>query len=296
MWVFNHSGMEDRPLPNRTRFVSEGYAIARFAALSVIAVGVASYAIGHVGLATSTIILVVLMVGVGAGMVIQIQRAVSHLRRQSKSVRQSAGLAERHYIEVLRRIIKVVENRDRYWAGHSRNVGRLSGMIARQLGLSDSWCQQMVLAGELHDIGRLAVPESIILNHSRFGVEDFRCVQTHSAISHEVLKPLEMLAGILPAIRAHHEKPNGTGYPDGLKGSDIPLGAHILAVADAYDAMTHDRPHRHAVSPIMAFRELRRCTPAGFDSDSVEALAAALNIPALEDAHNAAPARETCPA
>jgi len=287
---------EGRFLSNRIRFVLEVYALAIFAALSAIAVGVVFYVIGRAGLDTPTVLLVALMVGVGAGIVVRVQRGVSHLRRQSNLARHSAGLAEKHYIEVLGRIIKVVESRDRYWAGHSRNVGRLSGMIARRLGLSDSRCEQMVLAGELHDIGRLAVPESVILNHSRFGVEDFRCIQAHSAISHDMLKPLEMLADILPAIRSHHEKPNGTGYPDGLKGDDIPLGAYILAVADAYDAMTHDRPHRHAMSPVMALREMRRCTPAGFDPACVEALAAVLNIPALEDIHNAARACKPCPA
>jgi HD-GYP domain-containing protein (c-di-GMP phosphodiesterase class II) len=283
-------------LLNRIKFVAEAYALARFVTLSVIAVGVASYALGHVGLATSPVILVPLMVGIGIALVIRVQRAVSRLRRQSKSARHSAARAEKHYIEVLRRIIKVVEGRDRYWGGHSHNVGRLSGIIARQLGLSDSLCEQMILAGELHDIGRLAVPESVILNHSRFGVEDFRSVQAHSAVSHDVLKPLEMLAEILPAIRSHHEKPNGTGYPDGLKKDDIPLGAHILSVADAYDAMTHDRPHRQAMSPVTAMRELRRCTPAGFDPSCVEALATAMNIPALEDVYNESPACEPCPA
>jgi len=226
-------------------------------------------------------------------MVIQVQRALSKLRSQSTSVRQSASVSERHYIEVLGRIVKVVESRDRYWAGHSHNVGRLAGMIAKQLGLPESQCDQMVLAGELHDIGLLAVPESVMLSHSRFGVEDFRCIQTHSAISHDVLKPLEMLGGILPAIRSHHEKLNGTGYPDGLKGDSIPLGGRILAVADAYDAMTHDRPHRQAVSPVTALRELRRCSPAGFDPACVEALAAAMSIPALEEA---CPATASVPA
>lgn len=262
--------------------VSEAYVVARFATLSVIAIAVASYAIGQAGFAIPTILLVTLMVGVGVGMVIQVQRAVSKLGIQSNSVRHSASAAERHYIEVLGRIVKVVEGRDRYWAGHSQNVARLACMIARKLGLSEPQCEQMVLAGELHDIGLLAVPESVMLSHSRFGVEDFRCVQTHSMISHDVLKPLEILGGILPAIRAHHEKLNGTGYPDGLKGDCIPLGGRILAVADAYDAMTHDRPHRQAVSPVMALRELRRCSPAGFDPACVEALASALSIPTLE--------------
>jgi len=283
-------------LLNKIKFAAEAYAMARFVTLSVIAVGVASYALGHVGLASSPVILVPLMLGIGIAMVIRVQRAVSRLRRQSTSVRHNATQAEKHYIEVLRRIIKVVESRDRYWGGHSHNVGRLSGRIACQLGLSDSRCEQMVLAGELHDIGRLAVPESVILNHSRFGVEDFRSVQAHSAVSHDVLKPLDMLADILPAIRSHHEKPNGTGYPDGLKDDDIPLGAHILAVADAYDAMTHDRPHRHAMSPVTAMRELRRCAPAGFDPTCVEALANVLNIPALENMYGPSSACELCPA
>lgn len=281
---------------NKIKYAAEAYAMARFVTLSVIAVGVASYAMGHVGLATSPVILVPLVVGIGIAMVIRVQRAVSRLRRQSKVAMHSAIQAEKHYIEVLRRIIKVVESRDRYWGGHSHNVGRLSGVISRQLGLSDSWCEQMVLAGELHDIGRLAVPESVILNHSRFGVDDFRCIQAHSTVSHDVLKPLEMLADILPAIRSHHEKPNGTGYPEGLKQDDIPLGAHILAVADAYDAMTHDRPHRHAMSPVTAMRELRRCAPAGFNPACVEALATALNMPALEDIYRTAPACEPSPA
>ncbi len=281
---------------NKIKFVAEAYAMARFVALSVIAVGIASYALGRVGFAASPVILVSLMVGIGIALVIRVQRAVSRLRRQSKLARRSATRAEKHYIEVLRRIIKVVESRDRYWGGHSHNVGRLSGMISHQLGLSDSWCEQMVLAGELHDIGRLAVPESVLLNHSRFGVEDFRCVQTHSAVSHDVLKPLDMLADILPAIRSHHEKPNGTGYPDGLRGDDIPLGAHILAVADAYDAMTHDRPHRHAMSPVMAMRELRRCAPAGFSPACVEALVTVLNISDLENVCSVALACEPCPA
>ncbi len=281
---------------NKIRFASEARARVRFVLLSLTAVGIASFALGHAGFAPMTIILVALMVAVGMALVIRIERAASQLLRQSHSARCSASKAEKHYVEVLGRIIKVVESRDRYWAGHSQNVGRLAGMIARQLGHSDSLCQQMVLAGELHDIGRIAVPDSVLLNHSRFGVEDFRCVQTHSTVSHDVLKPLEMLADILPAIRAHHEKPNGTGYPDGLKGEEVPAGASILAVADAYDAMTHDRPHRHAMSPVRAIGELRRCAPDGFDSGCVEALAEALSIPVLEDAEDFAPASELCPA
>ena len=139
------------------------------------------------------------------------------------------------------------------------------------------------LAGQLHDIGLLAVPETIIQSYARFGVEEFRSVQKHSEASYEVLKPLEMLADVLPAVRYHHERLNGTGYPAGLKEGQVPLGARILAVADSYDAMTHDRPHRAAMSPLVAMRELQRCCPSGYDPECVEALAEIMNIPALEE-------------
>ena len=109
-----------------------------------------------------------------------------------------------------------------------------------------------------------------------------RTVREHSDISYEVLKPLAMLAPVLPAIRHHHERTNGTGYPAALAGDAIPLEARILAVADAYDAMTHDRPHRQALSSLVALRELRRCCPSGYDSRCVEALAEVLHAPAME--------------
>jgi HD-GYP domain-containing protein (c-di-GMP phosphodiesterase class II) len=255
--------------------------VGRPVLISAIAIAVAAYAMAVTGWNAASIPLGAVVVLVAAITVFQVHRAVRHLHGQSRRERRSAIEAERHYIAVLRRIVRLAEARDRYWRGHSRNVAKLTGRIAQHLGLPKRRCELLSLAGELHDIGMLAVPEAVRLSYSRLGTEAFRSVKRHSEVSHEVLKPLRTMAEVLPAIRHHHERMNGTGYPKGLSGQDIPLGARIIAVADAFDAMTHDRPHRAAMSPFGAMDELRRCAPAGFDARCVEGLAAALNMPEL---------------
>ena len=270
-------------------FVSQAYRAVRRVALYVILIGVLACAMVSIGWHPASIALGVAIAGLAGAMVFEVRRAVTDLHHQSHTARRAAAEAEKHYVEVLRRIVGFVEGRDPYLAGHSENVGRLARQIAQQMALAAETCDLLALAGELHDIGLLAVSEHI-LEHVRFGVEEFRSVQKHSEASYDVLRPLEMLAEVLPAIRHHHERFNGTGYPAGQTGREIPLGARILAVADAYDAMTHDRPHRPALSPLAAMREMRRCTPAGYDPDCVGALAELLNAPALEDAAAVLPA------
>jgi len=241
------------------------------------------------GWGARTVAFGVALVAVATVLVFQVHRAVEHLKGQSHRARRLAAEAERHYVEVLRRIIRYTEARDRYWQGHSDNVARLAGQIGQKLGLGQQRCRELVLAGELHDIGLLAVPEAVLLRNGRLGVEEFHAVRRHSEASYEVLKPLELMAAVLPAVRSHHERPNGTGYPDGLAGEQIPLEARVLAVADAYDAMTHDRPHRPAMAPHAAVRELRRCSPAGYDERCVEALAEVLHVPLAQRVPAAAP-------
>jgi HD-GYP domain-containing protein (c-di-GMP phosphodiesterase class II) len=137
------------------------------------------------------------------------------------------------------------------------------------------------LAGRLHDIGLLAVPRDVLEKSTSLDREEFRIIKKHSEVSYEVLKPLGCLEDVLPAIRFHHERMNGTGYPSGLVGQAIPLEARIVAVADAYDAMTHDRPYRPALSPLQAMEELQRCTPEGYDKECVDALGRIMNFDVL---------------
>ena len=145
--------------------------------------------------------------------------------------------------------------------------------MALRLGQSAAEGDLLERAGRLHDVGLLAIPAGTLSERRWISAESFRCVQEHCRIGYEILRPLCSLGDALGAVRHHHERMNGTGYPDGLAGEGIPLGARVLAVADTYDAMTHDRPHRAAVSPSAALAELRRCAPAGYDPQCVEALA-----------------------
>jgi HD-GYP domain-containing protein (c-di-GMP phosphodiesterase class II) len=190
---------------------------------------------------------------------------------------------ETHCLEVLRRVVHSVEKRDRYWSGHSENVGRLAESIARELNLPEQTCVSAGLAGQLHDIGLIAVPEAMLKGNVRLGLSDYRNIKQHSELGYDLPRPLDCLnEDVLLAVRHHHERMNGTGYPGGLEGQTIPLEARILAVADTYDAMTHDRPQRAAMSDMQALEELRRCTPAGYDPSCVEALARTLNLSMLE--------------
>ena len=272
----------------RVRFVSHTYEIVRVVCVYVVAIAVLAGIMAFVGWQISAIATGLLIAVIAGATIFEVRRAARDLHGQSRSARKGAAEAERHYVDVLRKIISFVEGRECYWRGHSKSVGRLAREIARRMNLPEELCQKLELAGQLHDIGLLAIPEVFISGAEGFGIDEFRSLQKHSEASHEVLRPLLMLADVLPAIRAHHERMNGTGYPDGLAGEDIPLGGRILAVADSYDAMTHDRPGRSAMSPLAAMRELGRCSPAGYDPACVEALAEVLNVPALEEAWAAA--------
>ncbi|MDY6912862.1 MAG: HD domain-containing phosphohydrolase [Planctomycetota bacterium] len=268
----------------RIKLLSEAYQVVRPVSLSVIAIAVASLAMAMVGWHGASFALGCVIVAIAVVLVFQVHRAVGHLRRESVVIHRASLKAERHYVDVLRRIIRFVECHQGYARGRSRRVGDLAEQIARRLSLPEEKCRMLNLAGQLRDIGLLAISEKILSKPSRLGVHEFRDVQKHSKASYEILKPLKSLREILPAIQYHHERMNGTGYPFGLAGDEIPVGARILAAADAYDAMTHDRPYRQAISPLEAMREMRRCSPAGYDEACVNALAAVTNLPELEEA------------
>ena len=158
-----------------------------------------------------------------------------------------------------------------YTRGPSKRIGYLARRVGEELGLDHDRCRLLDLAGQVHDIGLLSVPDRILNKPNQLGSAEFRNVRCHSEASFEILQPLTFLADILPAVKYHHERMNGTGYPYGIGGEEIPLTARILAVVDAYDAMMHDRPHRAALPDVEALAEIRRCTPDGYDADCVAA-------------------------
>ena len=256
--------------------------VVRHVCVSLIAISVTALAMGIRGRQVSRVTLAATIAVMAAVLVFQVWRSVTYYRNKSDAVRRAARRAEEHYAEVLRRIVKFVEARDEYIVGHSQRVGDLSRKIAVNIGLPVDQVNLLQWAGELHDIGLLAVPADVLAKPTHIGAAEFRSVKQHAEAAYEILKPLSFLEDVLPAIHHHHERMNGTGYPGGLVGEQIPLNARVLAVADAYDAMTHDRPHRAAMTPLQALRELKRCTPAGYFEPCVNALAEIMNMPDLE--------------
>mgnify|MGYP000288818930 CR=1 FL=1 len=269
----------------KVKFLCNAGDVVRSVAISALAIALGAYAMmlqdNH--FVVAILAAVVLLVAVGT--ILQVSRAVQQLHQKHAQTKQASLKAERHYFKVLRRIMAAVESREPYTRGRSKRIGYLSRQIGLYLGLEPDYCRLLDLAGQVHDIGLLSVPEYILNKPPRLGREEFRSIQKHAEISYRILEPLTFLREILPAVRFHHERMNGTGYPYGLKGKDIPLSARILAVADAYDAMTHDRPHRPALPTIEAINELRRCSPAGYDPKCVAALEELLNMRQLRKLH-----------
>ena len=276
--------MEVCLLFHRIVMLSEVRRILKPIALCVAGMAISAGTILFDGWHAVSVVLGGVLACLAGAMVLRLWGAMGQLHRMSSAACATVAECEEHYISVLGRIVRFVEARERHGGGHSQRVGALASRLGRQFGLDDEQCRLLGRAGELHDIGLLAIPEGMLNQHARIGVAEFRTIQKHSEVSYEILRPLVSLKGILPAVRYHHERMNGTGYPAGIGGDEIPLGARILAVADAYDAMTHDRPHRAAMTPLAAMRELERCTPHGYDRKCVDALARIMHLPQLSKA------------
>jgi diguanylate cyclase (GGDEF)-like protein len=173
-------------------------------------------------------------------------------------------------------LTEVLDIRDPSTAMHSQTVGRYSETIARGLGLSEELVERIKLAGILHDVGKIAVPDAVLLKPGKLTDEEFEQMKKHPEVGALIIDGAE-LKDIAAWVMAHHERPDGRGYPHGLSGADIPLEARILAVADAYEAMTVDRVYRQAMPVTEARAELRRCAGTQFDPRVVEVFLAALD-------------------
>jgi putative two-component system response regulator len=175
----------------------------------------------------------------------------------------------KQYIETMRSLISALEAKDHYTKDHSENVARYAKVTAERMGLTENEVEDVFYAAQLHDLGKIGISDNILRKPGKLNDDEWREVKKHSLLSEEILKPLSFVK-FLPIIRHHHERFDGTGYPDGLNGEDIPLGARIIAVADAYCAMIKDRPYRKAFSKEKAIEELKDCSGTQFDPKVVE--------------------------
>ena len=176
------------------------------------------------------------------------------------------------FIKTLHSLVEALDAKDPKTSGHSNQVCRYAMAIGRSMGLSDDQMERIKIAALLHDIGKIGVSEAILLKPGKLNEEEWAQVIKHSEISEKILKPLGLPDEILSYIRHHHERYNGEGYPDKKRGEDIPLGARILCVADAFEAMIAERPYRRAMSKDEAVAELKRCSGTQFDPEIVNVL------------------------
>lgn len=173
--------------------------------------------------------------------------------------------------EISRCIASAVDARDPYSVGHGTRVSEFAQATATVHGLEKEFIERLALAGLLHDIGRLGIPENILLKQGSLTPEEYRIVKMHPGLAVNFLASVEYLADVMPAILHHHERYDGSGYPDRLEGDSIPLSARLLSVADAFDAMTSPRPYRTPFSDSEALAELNKEKGKQFDPILVEA-------------------------
>jgi putative nucleotidyltransferase with HDIG domain len=176
----------------------------------------------------------------------------------------------------VRALMAAIQARDSYTAAHSRSVVALAGKVARVLGCDADEIRRIELVALLHDVGKLRIPDEILNRCGPLDAGEWAVMRTHAAAGASIVADIPELAALAPAIRAEHERWDGTGYPDGLAGHQIPLASCITLACDAYHAMTSDRPYRPAMAPEAAMQELRRHAGTQFAPRPTEALLAVL--------------------
>jgi len=191
------------------------------------------------------------------------------------SIGQHAGLAmenaklHRQLLEAYTSTVAVladaIEAKDAYTRGHCEDVSRVSVEVARRLGVVDGALEAVRYAALLHDVGKIGIPDGILLKPGKLMPEEFSIIQKHASIGRDLINRVPSLSHIGEAILHHHERFDGSGYPDGLDGENIPLASRIIGVVDAFDAMTSPRPYREPVASREAFEEMQRCAGTQFD-------------------------------
>jgi putative nucleotidyltransferase with HDIG domain len=178
---------------------------------------------------------------------------------------------QKGYEGTIKSLVAAIEARDTYTKGHTARVACYAKEIAREMGLSAEMQAEISLGATLHDIGKIGIADELLGKSAPLTCEEVKIMAAHPEKGAAIIKEADFLLCALPAILYHHERPDGTGYPEGLQGENLPLVARIIAVADTFDAMTTDRPYRKALSVEEALREIEKCSGRQFDSDVVKA-------------------------
>jgi response regulator RpfG family c-di-GMP phosphodiesterase/signal transduction histidine kinase len=174
------------------------------------------------------------------------------------------------FLSTVKSLVSAIDAKDEYTRHHSTRVTEFTLKIAAKMGFSEKELGDLELASLLHDVGKIAVPESILNKPGKLTDAEFTLIKEHPARGESILRPVIELKEMARVVRAHHERYDGSGYPDKLKGREIPLGARIMAIADTYDSITSERPYRKAASHRYAVKEIIGCSGTQFDPEVVE--------------------------
>jgi HD-GYP domain-containing protein (c-di-GMP phosphodiesterase class II) len=197
-----------------------------------------------------------------------------------RQVQEQAQRIQELFLQGVQMLARALEAKDAYTRGHSIRVSRYAVGTARRLGFGEGSVDSIRLGGELHDIGKIGTRESVLHKPGSLTAEEFRQITEHPLLGERMLSPLAReLPEVLRIVRFHHERLDGRGFPDGLRGERIPIEARIVAVADTFDAITTRRPYRDSRSPEDAVDELRRVAGTQLDPEAVEAFVAAFPNP-----------------
>lgn len=165
---------------------------------------------------------------------------------------------------VLFSLARSIEGKDPYTHGHCERLADYSARLGQQLGLAEDQITALRRAGIVHDVGKIAVPDAILLKPGRLTPDEWTIIREHSAVGERICAPLKSFRFVLPIIRHHHEKLDGSGYPDGLRGDAIPIAARVLQIVDVYDALTTDRPYKKAFSITDALQTMKEEVSQGW--------------------------------
>jgi putative nucleotidyltransferase with HDIG domain len=190
----------------------------------------------------------------------------NHIYKDKESL-DIAELLERTHFETIMAFSEALEARDQYTAGHSRRVMEFSKSIGQRMKLDKEDIEYLKRSALLHDIGKIGIPDIVLQKQSKLTDEEYAIIKSHSERGAGILKHIKTFKDLVPAVYHHHEQFDGGGYPQGIKGKEIPLHARIIAVADTFDAMTSNRAYRKALSLRTALSELERNKEIQFDPD-----------------------------
>lgn len=189
---------------------------------------------------------------------------------QSGRLHKYAKDLEDSYVSTVRVLAAAIDARDPYTHGHSMRVSKLSLQLGREIGLNNVSLEELEVSCLFHDIGKIKTPDSILRKRDKLNVLEYKEMMRHTEYGAAILSKAPSLQKYIPPVRHHHEWFNGKGYPDGLKGDEIPLFAAIIAITDTYDAMTSNRPYRDAISEMGTLEELMKCAGKQFNPDLVK--------------------------